>query len=1679
MPIFNEEDLKEFSKTIFTEEEANEILPKIPELRTAPPISRLEQLRRKIFERPAEQIAYAQNIWALSQQTKIPLHVIREHYQKLARDPRITGIKPTDISEEEYKQLLSTPVVIAGLVAEPVPMLSSIATFHILDKLIPTEKFIPSDISDDWKALIELIDFIGKGAIAGQVYKRAPWVTSPIFERFTKQKIVEYNLPKTVRLSAEQVKDIYQSGTLTPPELQSLFASLNLSRDQLRTALQRGIDIEIPAEKFIRVVDKPFWAKLKSYFRAQPYEKVISEPRPIPTFRFPEAPKVAPPAVTAPPPTVKAPELEVPLPKAKGVEAVGEEVPITSPKEIPPGVKPAVPTEEQIKPSTVTEQQAQGKLIAPSEYFVQTDEGLIPIKTRTYPLTYKTINMFAHRDIINPKLWVITNKETGLQIATGNTQKEAIQNALRRIDEYGIEKTLQLLETHKAKIVLPEPVKPKIKPPEPEKIVKVQTLAKQKDSIIAQLPADKKHYIDMVRNAMPEQLEKIINTTEDPQLKKLAQIELQIKNIDIDKLKSTVKGVVQGFLNSLTEDEKTKFFKMVGKLENFQDRILTESYLGMRSAIERGHLPNWTQLVDYKLRKVLEEYNPYAPFIVRARRRYARIMDTLRQQLGREPTEEEIRSALAKKVGKKEAQKIEEAKKIEVYSLAQKITTPEGEEVEPGKIISKPDGDLDLLATELEPIFAKYASQYPALVRGLINIISADDFFSILQKGEYPKGSIREIAKILKIPQKQVERQIEEGLKALTEDELAKVSTWVSLRSKYTPKGGGIPAGMIHRFLQGNPLAQQRLNEGIKAFNLIKPVVTLSEKAFWYFGALPRMMADWYPEFKEVWDAYHNFIELNKYYNVKGLEHLKDLITLYDKAPYQAELVRRYAMERTLQEKPYATEEELKAYGFNAEQIAAYNSLVDFHRYVTNNYLLSRKALLEQRLKEAVTPEDRARVQEQLARYEEWANDFKAKSEAIGYMTLTRAPLSKNPYVLLATFRPPEVEETFDTLSPQERAKIKEKYDVYYHFKDRKSLNKAVQDLEKRGARIIFQGTAKEWINAITSPIPTPKWTLYRRYTSDLDIEMIIKEKDIKITPEVQKIIDYIQERSLPPFLLPREKVGGWQYFDMEDWMASLLRLNSWTAYKRAIEEFRAILPEITTKITDPDIKEYTRIYLDNIFANESRLLWLNLAITGYALGTRLSWLATEGLQTFWNLAENSSQIGITDGTKIWVQTFEDTLKYLLKKGFPLPDKIEGIPQDILEFVKELDRRGLGQEAYIPFVVGKRKIPWTIDLFLTLPTKKMERFLRTKSLFDIARILKQKDPEFSAKPEYVEKVMPFVRDYISRTQMLYEHELPVMVEQTPLLDIFYRFFITTTRMAHVFMRSGWQALKEPKDRWSNFRRFLILSLFFGFFAGMRLMPGFWLWKKAYRAKTKRNLEDDIKEWAETLGGKEFAEMMAKGPFTYFTGVDMGPQVTLLDYPAILAYGRPAVVGFYENIKEGWKDIANGDYLKALERLTPSAFTGLLQVLEWIKEGGITKGGAIYYTPTAEEMFIRALSFMPARIRELYNKMDYIKYVEEFRKRAKSNLVKLGVRALERGDALNHVYKMAEQYNEDIRALGERYNLDEDLVRGLILSEMELYRAIVNRKKRKEDYLRTHPVPLREFIEEYLDNEEEE
>jgi len=242
-----------------------------------------------LVKTPEERQAEAQNMYALSEVANIPLSDVRENWAKIKNLPQVTGIQRTDPT---LMELASVPIglgVLWGTITNPIQTalgvggflaLSEVENFvvskikekpYLLGADMGAKELLPEESTQASKDFVDILDFIAKGAVLGAVNKKLP----ALGQKLTKNIIEKYNLPKKVFISAKKVQAIFNParGKITPAE-ESLVRDLGLSGDQYKIAINKGLNIEIPAEKITTITDKPYWAKIKGLFKVKPETQV-------------------------------------------------------------------------------------------------------------------------------------------------------------------------------------------------------------------------------------------------------------------------------------------------------------------------------------------------------------------------------------------------------------------------------------------------------------------------------------------------------------------------------------------------------------------------------------------------------------------------------------------------------------------------------------------------------------------------------------------------------------------------------------------------------------------------------------------------------------------------------------------------------------------------------------------------------------------------------------------------------------------------------------------------------------------------------------------------------------------------------------------------------------------------------------------------------------------------------------------------------------------------------------------------------------------------------------------------------------------------------------------------------------------------------------------------------------
>ena len=128
-------------------------------------------------------------------------------------------------------------------------------------------ELLPENTPGAIKDAVSIADFVGKAYISHGLKP------GKLLDVFTKETLKKYNAPEKVYLSGDQIKNIFQDGKLTTAQQKQAFTELGLDGSQAKKLFsQKGVTIELPTENVTRIVDRPWWGKVKEIIGLSPTE---------------------------------------------------------------------------------------------------------------------------------------------------------------------------------------------------------------------------------------------------------------------------------------------------------------------------------------------------------------------------------------------------------------------------------------------------------------------------------------------------------------------------------------------------------------------------------------------------------------------------------------------------------------------------------------------------------------------------------------------------------------------------------------------------------------------------------------------------------------------------------------------------------------------------------------------------------------------------------------------------------------------------------------------------------------------------------------------------------------------------------------------------------------------------------------------------------------------------------------------------------------------------------------------------------------------------------------------------------------------------------------------------------------------------------------------------------------
>ena len=232
-----------------------------------------------------QEIYKAEVLLESAQLTGMPYSEISKNYDNIIKQ---TGLNKYPEAMNFLPGLVLMPLS-AG-VLNPLSVAGGFAAFEVASELVNgavsfinddpykfhagkgLEDLLPEEADEQTKKVVELIDLIMKGAIVHGAYKSTPGA----FEKLTKDVFKGAGIPKKVGITREMLRAAHGGTDKISPENLNLYARLNgkMSKAEILRAAKEGLTIEVEADTMIGMVDKPYWAKVKSLFGIKPYSDI-------------------------------------------------------------------------------------------------------------------------------------------------------------------------------------------------------------------------------------------------------------------------------------------------------------------------------------------------------------------------------------------------------------------------------------------------------------------------------------------------------------------------------------------------------------------------------------------------------------------------------------------------------------------------------------------------------------------------------------------------------------------------------------------------------------------------------------------------------------------------------------------------------------------------------------------------------------------------------------------------------------------------------------------------------------------------------------------------------------------------------------------------------------------------------------------------------------------------------------------------------------------------------------------------------------------------------------------------------------------------------------------------------------------------------------------------------------
>jgi len=682
----------------------------------------------------------------------------------------------------------------------------------------------------------------------------------------------------------------------------------------------------------------------------------------------------------------------------------------------------------------------------------------------------------------------------------------------------------------------------------------------------------------------------------------------------------------------------------------------------------------------------------------------------------------------------------------------------------------------------------------------------------------------------------------------------------------------------------------------------------------------PFMVGMKYPKFAPVYQAIGNNMVDKKHEVQHAALKMLDLNKINKIPEYsKVRVTELHKVGQSPTVKDYFTPQQLMDAGMNPAEIEAYGNITRLIKFGTKMEIATQKI-------QAGIGDMKPEEQEEMSKL------IEKRVKALGaYFPTTRGT---GKY---AVYAPPEEEggvPYFNRFETQSQAN-----DAAAKIKDARTYTK--QDLIAKG--VYTKLTAADLENLIASA------------------EM--EDRDLK-SPALEALRKELASRGFNKHYLRRRGDEGfeWTWDNMiksakEYATAASNRYTRALGLRDAYKEFKAVANEMS-----PALRAYTHEFIKAM--EDTHIVgtpWLSNVIYHWRLALNFNHALCDSTQPIFTILPTLAKtFGGVGAEKVLGECYALYGRYAREN---LTGKASGLSTELKGLLGKLDRQGrFGTHVLNELLSQTNKGLNSVQEISTLPQKLTEyqnRVVAAIAGYKVALHKGLTDKDI---------ILQEMKTMIGFTQFEYgQLNMPVIIKQfgvfsNPAKSMYqfktYSFSYLSTVLRNLDFSRGATAGSAIRQ---------IGTLLGG--AGIKGIPFMALLALAYQKFAGRTLDHDVRSKADEAGVPEMATDIALKGLPAAAGVDMSSSMGLGDiiptYGSIMESIAGSPYGFFRDMKTGADNLTEGNFLRAAEKLTPSAIDHFFKVVRMVKEEGLrTAGGELVHKPSTASLVIRAIGLSP-------------------------------------------------------------------------------------------------------------------